>query len=154
MVFLLEEIHLEGQDGEEFIDIATDIFDAVLLPSPDLRGDVVIDGDVCPRFYIFCNLQVETRIVHEDDAVRLPRVDILLTELHILQDGRKMQQHGNQAHIGQVAIMADARAADGRHQVTAEETEVSLVVNFLQRAHQVGGVEVARGFADDEIIFH
>ena len=65
-----------------------------------------------------------------------------------------MQQHGNQAHIGQVAIMADACAADGRHQVAAEETEVSLVVNFLQRAHQVGGVEVARGFADDEIIFH
>ena len=154
MVFLLEEIHLEGEDGEEFVDIATDVLDAVFLPSPDFRGDVVIDGDVCPRFYIFGDLQVEARIVHQDDAVRLPRLDILFAELHVLQDGRKVQQHGDQAHIGQVAIMADTCAADGRHQVAAEETEVCLVVNFLQRAHQVGGVEVARGFADYEIILH
>ena len=59
MVLLLKEIHLEGENGEEFVDITTDVLDAVLLPSPDLRGDVVIDGDVCPRFYIFGNLQVE-----------------------------------------------------------------------------------------------
>ena len=65
-----------------------------------------------------------------------------------------MQQYGDQAHIGQVAIMADTRAADGRHQVAAEETEISLVVNFLQRAHQMGCVEVARGFADYEVVFH
>ena len=50
--------------------------------------------------------------------------------------------------------MAHTSATDGRHQVASEETEVRLVVNFLQRAHQMGGVEVARGFADYEVVFH
>ena len=48
MMFFLEEVHLEGQDGEKFVDVAADVLDAVLLPGPDLRGDVVIDGNVCP----------------------------------------------------------------------------------------------------------
>ena len=41
MVLLLEEINLEREDGEKFIDIATDVLDAVLLPRPDLRRNVV-----------------------------------------------------------------------------------------------------------------
>ena len=48
MVLLFEKIHFEGQDGEEFVDITTDILDAVFLPSPDLRRDIVIDGNICP----------------------------------------------------------------------------------------------------------
>ena len=37
MVFLFKEVHLERQDGEEFVDIALDVLDAVLLPRPYLR---------------------------------------------------------------------------------------------------------------------
>ena len=83
VMLLLEEIHLEGQDGEELVNIATDVLDAVLLPSPDLWRDVIIDGNVCPRFYILCNLQIEAGIIYQYDAVRLPGQDILLAELHI-----------------------------------------------------------------------
>ena len=48
MVLLLEEIDLEGQNREELVDIAADVLDAVLLPRPYLRRDIVVDGYVCP----------------------------------------------------------------------------------------------------------
>ena len=35
MMLLLEEIHLERQDREELIDIAFDILNTILFPSPD-----------------------------------------------------------------------------------------------------------------------
>ena len=137
MVFLLEEIDLEGEDREEFIDIATDVLDTVFLPGPDLRRDIIIDGDICPRFYIFCNLQVKARIIHENHTIGLPCTDILLTHFHITKYRWQMEQHGDKAHIGQLLIVAHAGTANGRHQVTSEESELSLFVNIFQGAHQV-----------------
>ena len=90
MVLLLEERYFERQNGEQFIDIAFDILDTILLPCPDLGRDIVIDRDICPTLYIFCNLQVETRIVHQDYTVRLPLGDIALAHLHITEDGWQM----------------------------------------------------------------
>ena len=65
-----------------------------------------------------------------------------------------MQQHSDNTHIGQLTIVLHQRAADSSHQVATEETEFSLLVNGLQRPHQVGGMQVARGFAGYEIVFH
>ena len=43
VVFLLEEVYLEGQYAEQLVDVALDVLDAVLLPRPNLRSNVVID---------------------------------------------------------------------------------------------------------------
>ena len=154
VVLAFEEIDLEGQDGEEFIDIAFDVLDAILLPRPDLGRDVIINGYVCPRFYKFCNLQIETRIVDQNDTVRLPRKDILFTHPHVPQYRRKMEQHGNKAHVGKVPIVAHAGTTHRRHQVAAKEPELRICVKILQRLHQVRGMEVARGFTDYQVVLH
>ena len=65
-----------------------------------------------------------------------------------------MEQHGDEAHIGEFAVMAHAGAADSRHQVAAEEAELSRSVNIFQRLHQMRGMEVARGFTGYQIILH
>ena len=154
MMLLLEEIDLEGEDREELIDIATDVLDAVFLPCPDLWRDIIVDGDICPRFYIFSNLQIKARIIHEDHTVRLPCRDILLTHLHIAEYRWQVQQYWDKAHIGELLVVAHTGASNGCHQVAAEESEVCLSVNIFQGSHQVRCVQVARGFANDEIIFH
>ena len=42
MVLALKEVLLKGKDGEEFVNVAPDVLDAVLLPCPYLRRDVVV----------------------------------------------------------------------------------------------------------------
>jgi hypothetical protein len=43
VVLLFEEVDLERQNGKELVDIALDILDAVLLPSPNLWRYVIVD---------------------------------------------------------------------------------------------------------------
>jgi hypothetical protein len=112
MMLFLEEIHLEGEDGEEFIDIALDVLDAIFLPRPNLGRDVIIYRDVCMRFYILGYLEVEAWIIHKDDAIGVPLSDIALTHLHIAKYRRKMDQYGDEAHIGQFLIVAYTSASN------------------------------------------
>ena len=88
-------------------------------------------------------LEVEARIVDEDDGIRLPLGDVALAEREVSEDGRQMEQDGNEAHVGQIFIMTHARAADFRHQVASEEAELGLWVFLAQRPHQMRGMEVA-----------
>ena len=136
MVLLLEKVHLERKDGKEFVDIATDILDAILFPCPDLRGYIVIDGYFCLGFYIFGNVEIKAGIIDKDDTIRMPHQDIQLAHPHILQNGWKMEQNGNEAHIGKFPIVFHQRAAYRCHQVAAKETKVCFFVNFFQRLHQ------------------
>ena len=72
MVLTLKEIHLEGQNAEEFIHVPTDILDAMLLPCPYFRRYVIVNGDVGIIVYEAGNLQVEARIVHQYHHIRVP----------------------------------------------------------------------------------
>ena len=153
-MLFLEEIHLEGEDGEELIDIALDVLNAIFLPGPNLRRNIVIDRNICLHFYIFSNLQVEAWIIDKNHTIGLPFGDIELTHLHVPKNRRKVQQYGNEAHISQLTIMFDAGTTNGCHQIAAKETELCVGVNFFQRLHQVGCMKVARGLACYEIVFH
>ena len=143
MVLAFKEIDLEGQNGEELIDIALDILDAVLFPCPDFRGDVIIDGYVCLGFYKLRYLQIKAWIVDEDDAIRLPGYNIILAHLHIPQYRRQMKKYRNETHIGEVAIVANAGSAHRLHQVATKESELRIGVKILQRLHQMRSMEVA-----------
>ena len=132
MVLLFEECYFERQNGEEFIDIAFDSLNTMLLPCPYLRRYIVIDGYLCLGFYVFSNIQVKTWIINENHAVWLPRQDILLTHLHITKYRWQMHQDRNNAHIGQIAVVLDKRSSNSLHQVATKETECRLLVNFFQ----------------------
>ena len=87
MVLLLEEGHLERQDGEHLVHIALYILDAPLLPRPYLRRYVVVDGYVGIGMHILGNVKIEARIVDKDKGVGLPLHYIALAHRHILEDG-------------------------------------------------------------------
>ena len=128
MVFLLEEGHLERQDREEFIHITTDLFDAVLLPCPYFRRDIVINRTKSLRFHIFGDAEVEARVIHKDYNIRAPSGDVFLTLAHISQNGAQMEQHGDEAHIGQFAVVLYQGGTLGCHQVASKTTELSLCI--------------------------
>ena len=100
MMFLLEELYFKRQDREQFVDIALDSLDAMLLPCPNLRRYIVVDRNLCIGFYIFCYIQIKAGIVDEYHTIRLPSQDILLTHLHIPKYRRQMHQDRNNTHIG------------------------------------------------------
>ena len=81
-------------------------------------------------------VEVEPRIINEDNHVRLPLTDILLTHLHVLEDGRQVGNDRNDAHVSQFLVMLDTGAADSSHLVTTEEAELCLLIFPLQRHHQ------------------
>ena len=87
MVLLLEEGHLERQDGEHLVHIALYTLDAPLLPRPYLRRYVVVDGYAGLGMHILGNVKIEARIVDKDKGVGLPLHYIALAHSHILEDG-------------------------------------------------------------------
>ena len=151
----LEEVDLERQDGEELVHVALDVLDAILLPRPYLGGDVVVDGDARAGMDVFRDAEVEAGVVHQNQGVGLPLHNVALAEGHVGKDGAQVEQDGNEAHVGQVAIMLHRRvAAHGSHQVAPKEAELRLRVFATQGRHQVRRMEVARGFAYNQVIFH
>ena len=87
-------------------------------------------------FHVISNLQVKTRVVHQNHHVGHPAAYVLLALPHVPQDGGQMQQYGHKTHIGQFAIVLHQGASLGLHQVTAVETELRFCVVCLQRPHQ------------------
>ena len=88
-------------------------------------------------------IQIKARIVHQNQHIRLPRNNILLAALHIGKDGAQMQQYGNEPHTAHCS-----------HEVASEETELRLQVLLLQCSHQMGGMQVAGSFTDNQVILH
>ena len=154
ILVLLIERHLEGEDGEEFLDVAADGLDAPLLPGPYLRRDIVIDRYLRVLVDVAGYVEVETRIVDQDHHVGTPRHNVLLAPLHVAEDGAQVEQHGHEAHIGKILVVAHALATDGRHEVAAEEAKLRRGVILAQRGHQPAGMEVATRLAHYQIVLH
>ena len=154
MVPALKELHLERKNGEQFIHIPLDILDAVLLPSPYFGRDIIIHGDLRMGMNKLGDIQVESRVIHQNKYIRLPGRNIFFAPLHIGKNSTQMQQDGNETHIRQFLIMIHRRSAHSRHQVAAKEAELGLRVFHLQSAHQVRRMQVTGSFADNQIILH
>ena len=103
---------------------------------------------------MFRDFQIKTWIIDENDGIGLPRGDVALAERQIAQNRGQMEQHGNEAHIGQLAIMFHERSADGLHLFATEKAEFRCCVFLLDGPHQVRCVQIARGFTDYQVIFH
>ena len=121
---------LEGEDDEEPVDVSADRLHPPFAPRPDLRGDV-IEGADAVLFGPAGHLHVESRIVHQNNNIRLPGNNISFTTLHICKDSAQMEQHGNKTHVCQFFIMLHHRSSDGSHQITSEKPEISLRIFCL-----------------------
>lgn len=149
-MLLLEEIDLEGQDAEHLLHIAFEVPDAVFLPCPYLRCDIVVCawrmGVGMLRAVVLQELadaEIEAGIVNGDDDVRIPLQDVALAQRHVTHDGRQVHQYGDEAHICQLLIVADTRTPYGGHVVTAEEPELCLGILVLQGFHKMRGMQIS-----------
>ena len=62
---------------------AADLFDTILLPSPYLRRDIVIDGTETLFLHVFRDTEVKTWVIHEDHRIGAPCGNILLALAHV-----------------------------------------------------------------------
>ena len=154
ILVFLEKIDLERQDRKQFIYIALDIFDAIFLPSPNLRRNIIADRYLRMLFDIFGYLQVKSRIINKDQHIRLPRFNILLAVIHVTENSTQVKQYGNKTHICQFTVMLYASTSHRLHQIASEKAKFDLRIFVLQGTHQVRCVQVARCLSYYQIIFH
>ena len=136
MVFLLKERLLKRKNGEKFVHIAPDILDAILLPCPNLRRNIIIDRNTRLGMNKLGYRQVKAGIINEYDHIRMPFHDILLAERHVTENGWKMQQYRHKAHIGKILVVSHHCPAFSSHQVATEKTELRIFIVFPERLHQ------------------
>ena len=132
-VLALVEVNLERKDREHLVHVATDVLDAPLFPRPYLGRDIIIDRYGGVGTHILGYVEVEARIVDQNDHVGRPLHDVALTHLHVAQDGAQMEQHRHEAHVSQLAVVFYARAAHRRHEVAAEEAKLGIGVLLSER---------------------
>ena len=65
-----------------------------------------------------------------------------------------MGEDRQNAHIGEVAIVADEGSPLGLHKVAAHTTKAGCPIALAKGLNKAGGVEVATGFAGNEVVFH
>ena len=154
MVLLLKKVNLEGEYGEEAVNRRADVLDAVLLPRPNLGRNIIVDGADVLFLYKLGNLEIKPWVIYQNDTVRAPRGNLLLAARHAFENGAQVEQNGGKTHVGEVLVVAQKRAANPLHFIAAIVAEFSLRVGIFYRLHEVGGMEVATGFAYDEEVFH
>lgn len=149
VVFTFEEVYLKRQDGEERVNVAPDVLYTVFFPSPYLRRNVVEYGNAHVLTDKTGNLQVEPRVVNQNDDVGVQALDGLFARAEVVHDGREVEQDGDEAHVGHRLVVLHADAAGLAHQVASVKIKLSVGVALAEGFHEVGSVEVAAGFAYD-----
>ena len=105
MMFLLIERDLERKDGKHLVNISLNPFDAPFFPCPYLRRDVIINGNVRVGMNILGNIEIESRIIYQNNDIRLPCNNIFFARRHVAQNDRQMEQYRDKAHISEFTIM-------------------------------------------------
>ena len=131
LMLSFEELYFKRKNGEKFVYISFYILDAILFPGPYLRRNIIINRDLCLCMDKLGYIQIESRIVHQNNNIRLPGNNVFFTTLHICKDSAQMEQHGNKTHVCQFFIMFHHRSSDGSHQITSEKPEISLRIFCL-----------------------
>ena len=137
IVVLFEEFYFKRQDREKLVNIAFDVLYAMFFPCPYLWRNVVVDRNIGLALHELGNVKVESRVVYEYDNVGIPTYDVLFAQTHVLKDRAQMEQYGDESHVGQFSIMLYERAAYCRHFFTSVEAKICILVQFLERLHQV-----------------
>ena len=82
------------------------------------------------------DVEVEARVVDEDEGVGLPLEDVALAHLHITEDGAQVQKYRYEPHVGQFLVVAHEGGSSSLHEVASDATELCIVVNLFQRLYE------------------
>ena len=102
------------------------------------------------------HLHVEARVVNQNQHVGGEGGDILPALEHLAADGSQVAEHLHDAEERGLAVVLRqvALAARTGHPVAAPEAELRFGVGLAEPFDEVCAVQVARGFACDEVVFH
>ena len=152
---LSEPLRLEGEDGVETIDILLDLLYAVLLPGPRLGGDVVEDLDLL-LLGPLGHLEVEARVVDQDQYIGLECLDVGLTLAKLTTNRAEVFQHIHKTEKRGLAVVLGKilRTARLGHQITTPKAKLRLRIGLFQPLTQFRAVQIARRLTDDQIISH
>lgn len=65
-----------------------------------------------------------------------------------------MQQYRDKPYVRYFLEMLHPPSPSRRHEVSAKEPGLSVIVLLFQSHHQLQGMQVSTGFANNQIIFH
>ena len=148
-------LHLKRQYRIDPVDILLYILQTILLPRPQLRSYIIMNGSAGKIFlHKLSNLKVEARIIHQDHDVWFELDNRFLAILHILQDFTKMCDDGDESHIRHVTVMLHKRAALVVHHVATQPHEFSLMVLLFQRFQKSGRMQISRRLSCDYKVLH
>ena len=112
---------LEGQNGEDMIDIAAHLACPARPPRPDARRDVVDDGDMRRPFaHALCHLMGEFGAVEDHERVGTLRDHGVDRLPDAPPNIRQAGQHVDEAHDGNFREREERRAALLGHQFAAD----------------------------------
>ena len=91
MMLVFEKLHLERQNGKQFIHIPLDILDTVFFPRPYLRRNIIVNRYLCLCMDKLGNIKIESRIIYQNNNVRFPGNNVFFATLHICKDSAQME---------------------------------------------------------------
>lgn len=147
------EVDLEGEDNVHLVDEALDGVDAAGVPCPYFWGDVVEYFDAA-ALEGGGEAEVEAAVVDEDEGVGAPAEDVVVALAEVAADGAEVTEDGEEAHDGGVLVVADDGAPGRLHEVAAPAPALGPGVVAGDALDEVGGMEIARGLAGNDVVFH
>ena len=135
---------LEGEDHDHVRDALADRLHPPAAPGPDLRGDVVDDGDAAP-LQLAREPEVEVGVVHEDRGGGRVAVHLREHRAEHPSQAPQVTEHLEQAHHRQVADVGEEAAALGPEPVAAEAEHLEGAEPGPQVTDEIPRVEVPRG---------
>jgi hypothetical protein len=141
---LLVEAGLEREDDDHVRDVGSNRPEASPAPGPDLRRDVVDDGDP-PGVQCPCEPQIEIGVVHQDRDVGALAIDLGEQRAEDPAEVLQVGDHFPQADDREIADVGEERRALGGEALAAKAENPRRIVRHqgTDVAHEVGGVEVA-----------
>ena len=104
--------------------------------------------------HILGYLQIKTGIINQDNDIRPVLTDVFPANLHVAEYGSQVHEHRDEPHKRHFPVMFNQSSSYPFHQISAQETEISLRIRMLNGTHQVRCVQIPRSFTGYEIIFH
>ena len=140
-----EIFFFEGEDAAEGVDDLGDFFDAPGARGPDLRGDVVADGD-----FFFPgdggDAEVDSGGIDGDDDIRLEGAEFGADFLEALPPIAAFGEEGADEHGTAADGVGDEATAGGSHAFTADADEAGIGEAFPQRVDEGGAKGIAGVF--------
>ena len=147
----LKNIFLEGEDAEHLVEDVGHLGNAAFIPGPDLWGDVVDDlGGWQGLVHGLGHAKVETRVVDQDEGVRLAGDDVRQDDLEFLLKPAVALEYLPDAHDGGVLHpVLDFSSAGLAHLRAAVSEALELGKLLDEGVNELGAMSVAAYFAGE-----